>query len=560
MGLYQITKILMVGLLCASIMIYADSQTSKQILYCVQYGQIEKALDLYLESYSQSGKHDFELMQHLGLAILQEGFRKRDPEIELMTLFGAGISANERTLYILEDGIKSRHPQMQLIALSFLARWHNDRADQALERGMSSNFLLVRLETALQLAKKRNIHAIGQLESLMYKAPIEILPIFPHLCAIIGDIHAMKIMRKLLSHEEEVVRIAAILSAAEFERDDLLPQIRMLASHISIPQQEACAIALGTLKDEISINKLKRSLRSNAPTVQLSAAYALYQLGKKECRQVIEQAAQNESLFAINLLADIPESEFVLSRLIDSQNFHVRTNAALALLERHNPQCVSSVLDILLSHSHDIAFLKQASPGKALTAWKAVPSAAEKFKDSPLAYELSIHMREETLEKALELPEKDFLHIAQILFDSQQNDLVPTLVHSLEALHTPAAIDLLKRNQQKLGAPLIRNYCNLALYRMKEPGSYADILRQWVGEKHNESLIQFRPYIPLEMRNKESSFTLTPHETSRLLVESFEAFAKSQDNQGIEALIHAIRHGNAKNKYALAGLLMRATQ
>jgi hypothetical protein len=37
----------------------------------------------------------------------------------------------------------------------------------------------------------------------MYKAPVEVMPVFPQLCAIIGDVQAFKIMRKLLSHEDE---------------------------------------------------------------------------------------------------------------------------------------------------------------------------------------------------------------------------------------------------------------------------------------------------------------------------------------------------------------------
>ena len=63
-------------------------------------------------------------------------------------------------------------------------------------------------------------------------------------------------------------------------------------------------------------------------------------------------------------------------------------------------------------------------------------------------------MRESTLEKALDLPEKDFLRPAHSLFERQQNDLVPTLVGLLENLHTPAAIDLLKLHLQKVEAPL----------------------------------------------------------------------------------------------------------
>ena len=63
------------------------------------------------------------------------------------------------------------------------------------------------------------------------------------------------------------------------------------------------------------------------------------------------------------------------------------------------------------------------------------------------------------------------------------------------------------------------------------------------------------------MRDKtHTSFELTPQETSRLLVDAFEAFVSAQDDKGVDMLISVIQSGNTKNKYALIGLLMRAIQ
>ena len=56
------------------------------------------------------------------------------------------------------------------------------------------------------------------------------------------------------------------------------------------------------------------------------------------------------------------------------------------------------------------------------------------------------------------------------------------------------------------------------------------------------------------------AFTLTPKETSRLLIEAYETLAESHEMEGIDLLIEAIRLGHKKNRYALAGLLLKAIQ
>ena len=211
-------------------------------------------------------------------------------------------------------------------------------------------------------------------------------------------------------------------------------------------------------------------------------------------------------------------------------------------------------------NGRDLGFVKQQSLGHSLSAWRAIPSAQQNFEENPFLYELSIAMREAALTKALDLPEKDFLQLANLLFEVHQNDLVPRLVHLLENLRTPAAIEILKRQQQKIGAPLIRNYCNLALYRMKEEGPYGTNLRNWITSKQHLDLIQFRTFLPWEMRSEDSHHQLTAKEMSQLLIESVEALAQTQDEVSIETLLEAIQNGNPKNKYALAGLLMRAIQ
>lgn len=98
----------------------------------------------------------------------------------------------------------------------------------------------------------------------------------------------------------------------------------------------------------------------------------------------------------------------------------------------------------------------------------------------------------------------------------------------------------------------------MALYRLQEEGPYSQQLRQWVKNQSKTQFIRFKKFCPWKLGN--DSYTLTPEETSQLLIKTFETFASLQDALGVEILIEAMATGHSKNRYALAGLLLRATQ
>jgi HEAT repeat protein len=544
---------------CASLSAEAVDtlQNKNHILFLMRTGNISKAVNAYRTYQKQSGQHDYELIQEMGLLLLDQGYHSSDPETRIMTTFGAGISQNERALYILEGGMDSGAPELQLVSLNFLSQYQNDAADEALHHAMIASHPLIRLEAAFMLAQKKAPRAFPYAESLMYRFDEALMPLFPQFFAMIGSDEATRMLRKLMSHADQEVRVAAILSSAKFERDDLLPKIRTLATHGEKAQQEACAFALGALLDQTSIPRLKILSQSSIPPVRLAAWNSLHSLGCKEYKGFIEGAAKENDIFAISLLGEIEGSENVLASLVSSSNIQIKINAGYALLQRRDPRCLPALVDMLIMDSRGLILSKTASKGKSLTAIRATPSGKQNFKDDPYAFELSLHLREDILDEALDLPEQSFLQLAKLIFLRQQNDLVPLTTNLLQKLRTQGAITLLKEHQQQPGAPLIRNYCNLALYNMKEKGPYGDNIRTWIGNMHNEELIRFRPFLPRELRDQEDTYQLTPQDNSSLLIASFESFVANRDEQGVDILLEAIDKGNKKNKYALAGLLMR---
>ena len=63
-----------------------------------------------------------------------------------------------------------------------------------------------------------------------------------------------------------------------------------------------------------------------------------------------------------------------------------------------------------------------------------------------------------------------------------------------------------------------------------------------------------------DRKETEGSYILTPKETSRLLIETYETLVQSHKIEGVDILLTAIRLGHEKNRFLLAGLLLKAIQ
>jgi HEAT repeat protein len=527
------------------------------LMFQIQQGESERALKLYQESYTATGVHDFELLHQIGLALLDYGYRQKDPESQLFALFGASVSAHEDAYYILEECTKSRFEPIQLIALQALAKFQTEKADLLLMHALGSPSLAVRYEAVKLLCKKKHLQATAQAASLLYKSKKMFWPIYPPLFAMIGDEQSTRILRKLLTDPSDKVHLSAILSIAKYGRDDLIPQIRQLSSQSNYVQQEACAFTLGQLKDEDSIPLLQRIAHSSHATTALAADIALYQLGNAPSIKEIEKKAEQGNLFAIRALGEFPEHHQVLLSLLTRPDLQVRYNVIVSLLRQHHPKGLELISELIVKDRRDLAFTVQTSPGMTMKAIKGTSSSSQILKKDIGAFVENLEFKQMLLEEISLQSEESLIAIADRIFQRQQNELVPLTTHLLEELGTDRAIRCLKNHQQQLGAPLIRNYCNLALYHLKEPGVYGEQLAQWVKQQSQTQLIQLKPGDPWDLDREY--YTLTEAETSHLLIEAVQAFADNQDSLGIDALIEAIASGNPKNRYALAGLLLRAT-
>ena len=405
--------------------------------------------------------------------------------------------------------------------------------------------------------------AVGQIESLMYKIPPQMRFFFPQFFALIGTTDAITLLRHMMDDQFHMTRIEAILSAARFGRDDLLPMIRSRATHLNSAEQEACATAIGYLKDSKSIPVLKNLTNSPSANVKLAARHSLYTLGDDTSKEEIQKLAAEGNLFAIQLLSEIPGTEKTLLPLMRSHDLQIRFNAVFALLKLKEPSVLGPLLEFLIRDTKDLGFQPQFSLGNSLMAWKVIPSAMQHQQDNPNdLLTLSLSVREHMLKECLELSPDTFLQISSILFDTKQVELVPLLVSLMENLQTPEAIELLAAKAQTAGAPLTRAYCNLALLRLKKGDAYKTAVMNWISVKKNTEMIRFRPMLPWNVRisEKASSFELTPEEHSRLLIECYQTIAMEHDESSIDVILEGLATGHSKNRAVLAGLLIQAIQ
>lgn len=530
------------------------------ILMHLHQDNIERCIECYKAEKQRTDKDDFGVLEEIGEHLLSQGIRSEDPEIALMSIYGAKISNTQTTLSFAEHAIRAKNPTIQLAAIELLGRIQEDEAEHVLTYASHSPYLPIRMEAAHQLSLKKSRLATGYLVSIMNHLPPQFKSFFPQLLALIGNREATTILKTLITDPELSVRLSAYLSAANFYRDDFLPTLRAAITHRNPAEQEAAAFALGALSDSHSIPDLKKLNESSNEVVRLAAARALIALGDQEAKTVILDRAKRKDLNALILLAEMEEGKEILGRLLFDSDTAVRYHAALALLEHKDPRAAPILMDMLIVDETEIGFLPIYSPGGSLIQWRIVPSAYHySMKTKRDIVSFSQNFREMILIRSLDLTAPVFLRMAEHIIAMEQHALIPTAMHLLENLGTPEALSLLKRCTQKLGSPFTRAYANLTLYRMdKDPRAEKELF-EWIKHNRGDDLIRFRNLLTWTER-EDTPFDLTPEETSLLLIESYQTLADKHDLKSIDLLLDAIAYGNPKNRYALAGLLLHAVQ
>ena len=533
----------------------------RHILYLMHENDIEKGFSNYQAYVLEKKHHDFELLQKMGLILLQNGSKSSNEKIKQLTMLGAGLINSKTALTILEKGLASTELNTQMIAINFISQIIDDYSNRLLLKAMSSEFLPARFEAAYELAIRKHPHAPGQIESLMHKLPYFLKPFFPSLFAAIGTPHANSLLQELLNDPNVSVRIEAILNAANYEKDEFLENIRNKANGSNVAQLEACCYALGKLKDSSSFKLLQNLAKKSDSNIRLSSLFSLHQLGDTAAKEKIEQMALKKNIFAIATLSKVQGSQNTLQKLLLDKNIDVRINASIALLTLKDPSCIPILKEVLIKDQRDISLQPSFSIGRTLMHYKAFFSSMHLAKKQKVNLDLANNIKILILKNALDLEQSDFLLLAKNIFDANQNNLVPVIIQLLQNIQSEKIIAFLKEYSQKTGAPFIRDYCHLALYKLNEKEIfYEKYVTNWILRNRKTEIIKLKDVLPKHQRFEKNLYSLTAEEKNRLLLDMYSAIAQKQNEKQIDILVNVIKFTIPENRYALAGLLIKATE
>jgi len=209
----------------------ASKISKHQILYLIQRGEVERGIKLYQSYIKEVGTHDFSILEQMGSLLLHLGAKSKDEESLLLTMFGLGIAQSIEGMDLYEMGITSSDPMIQMATIQFLTRLQQDGVEELLLKAFSSPFLQVRMEAAYVLAMRRSEKVTGIIDSLLQRLPPVFHVYFPELFAMIGTPDAVAVLKRMVNHFHLPVRLASILAAAKYTRDDIVPEIRARSTH-----------------------------------------------------------------------------------------------------------------------------------------------------------------------------------------------------------------------------------------------------------------------------------------------------------------------------------------
>lgn len=552
----------LVLLLCLTFNVYSSPviESNQKILYQFARGRIEQGITEYLEYYENSKVHDLQLLERLAQLLLEKGCSSNDMQEQILALYGIRTARTRVPLSHFYPLLRSPHPAIQAATIQVLSDMHDDSIDDMIASALKSDYLLVRIEALYYLAQRQSKQTIGQLEALLNLLHPKARPFFTELYGMCGTQESISRLRQLINDRDLQVRLSALIATAKYGHDELIPTIRLLLNHCDPALKEASSTVLGMLQDTQSKTALVTASESPFQETKLSALLALCYLGDLEKIPQVEALAQDGNLFATYALHRLTGTEKTLDQLLNHSDINVKVNAALALLEQGNIH-PRYIIDFLSLDPEVIVCGPHFSIGHTLACYKVWNPLAWKNEERKRAQAMMIEMQSSVLEKSINLPEDSFMEIARAVFKRKQAHLIPLLVRLLENKRTHSALALLEEKSQAMGSPFVRAYSLLALYRL----GHSDILSQqfidWVHNQKGDELLQFRILKEREnvgLNTEPSPYKLTPEEKSALFLEALESIAVRHEENSTSFILKTIRDGHYKNRFALAGMLLKS--
>lgn len=526
-----------------------------QALYLLHVGKVKEAFSLYADTVKITGTQDLKTLERLSLGLIKNGLSGKEDSVQLLSLYSATISEHEEAEKLVATMLESPSVEHKLLALNFLARKKSHITDLALYQVFRTGPLILRLEAAFHLVQRGYAPIEDELESLLHRAPPIIHPIFPQLIAPIKSRRALSLMRRFMHDKNLDVRKEAVSLACRYQRDDLLRDIHALATHADPLLQECCAHAFGVMEDTKSIPWLLKQTESEDSNIALVAANSLNLMKDPKGKARIKEMALEGNLFAISLLAKEESAQDILLELLQSSDRNVVINSAIALLEQGDPRCMPYLKELYRYLSRGVGMIPQKTPGKTLMAWVLRPVNDPKKMNACLGLyskiiALSAHV----------LLEEEYLPFAQFVLESEESSFVPVVMASLIDIGSNESLNIVRSCTQSLGAPHLRCWATLSLFKVEKSAVQEDVLVSWMQEfcQKEAPLVDMSEKDALDFGNDH--FSIQPLDAFKLFLEMMDTYVAAYPEKGVELLVTSMQEAKEQYYPALAGLLLRAMQ
>ena len=414
-----------------------------------------------LESLPSRGRYRAHL-EELSARLFQQVASSEDLDAVIMTLLATTACHHPLSRTISGMLIRSGNPIIQLSAVQALSSLNTSEADEILTEALRSDYVAVRLEAAWKIAAKRSPQAFVQIDALSHKLPESFRPCLPELYAVEGSLNSIHRIRQLLIDPDDDVVIESLIAVGQYRIigcDDLLLSMDPHSPAVL----EALAFSLRSVDSEESRARLHLLADHSCPCVRIQAALTLVAFGEPGYLSTIHDCAAAGDLFAVAALSECREPLAADDFTDPSRPF--RMNVSLALLNQKDIRCVKGLKE-LISLPDDEVLYHSISVGHSLWYWDA--AAIDSFDASarPVLKEQALVAKELLLVRSLDLSEEAFAEVARAVFVEDRIDLFPCLVQLLENQRSDAAVDILRQESLRVGAPYHRAFAMLSLVRL----------------------------------------------------------------------------------------------
>jgi HEAT repeat protein len=440
-------------------------------------------------------------------------------------------SNNEICLEIFERGLESPFINVQDVVASLFFLFDDDRIEPLLHKALGNQNYAVRMIAVRALTLRHHGAAYDAAVSLMPKCPEYLIDSFPQLFAEMDTPEADRELKKMLHSSNEEIRLSALSALINEERDDFIETVKTLSTQPHYIQQEMCAFILGEFGSQRSIPYVEKLLKSPDPFVRLTARMGLNSLKGYE-------EIPHTSPWDIELLNDQQ-----LSNLFESGGNDEQLSAALRLLIGYgDPKGINRIKEAINNGSK---FYTHFSPGGCLHYWSFAKLTQEDCHSGD-SFSLFLPAICET-DPAL------FLDIAKEIMSqgTADTDVLSATVFMLEEMNEEP---LIREGAEKIGAPFLRNLCQLSLYRTK--GEYEHSILAFLSKHRTKTLARHRLSPQTVSDTVSSPHELSDFQISKIQTEAFRSIAEKSTEKEVKIFLKSIADSPPANKQILAGLLL----